>query len=124
MHMPNDFSILKNVVKEGKLKVVNLFSEENIRKLFGHEAAEDEDVSRLKQYYFKNDIYEQVVADLKLRVLVGHKGIGKSALFKVAASEDFQKKVLPIEIQPNDVVGIGESDDDFLRIIRDWDKMT
>ncbi|AEL79413.1 hypothetical protein Dde_4013 [Oleidesulfovibrio alaskensis G20] len=117
--MPNDFSILKNVVKEGKLKVVNLFSEENIRKLFGHEAAEDEDVSRLKQYYFKNDIYEQVVADLKLRVLVGHKGIGKSALFKVAASEDFQKKVLPIEIQPNDVVGIGESDDDFLRIIRD-----
>lgn len=120
--MTSPFLQLKKDIKAGKLKVRNVFSEENIRKLFGHEAAEDEDVVRLKEYYFKNDIYEQVVADLRLRVLVGHKGIGKSALFKIAANEDVEKGVLPIEIQPNDVVGIGENHEDFLRVIRDWDE--
>ena len=28
------------------------FTEENIAALFGHEAAEDEDIERLKSYYF------------------------------------------------------------------------
>ncbi|WP_207262728.1 hypothetical protein [Desulfovibrio sp. Huiquan2017] len=120
--MSNPFLQLQKEAKAGRLKIKNVFSEENIRKMFGHEAAEDEDVARLKEYYFKNDIYEQVAADLKLRVLVGHKGIGKSALFKIAAAEDVDKGILPIEIQPNDVVGIGENYEDFLRIIRDWDK--
>src|SRR4051812_39912378 len=59
------------------------FSEAEIQNLFGHEAAEDETPARLRQYYFKNDIYDRVTADLPLRILVGHKGVGKSALFKV-----------------------------------------
>ncbi|HEU6437866.1 MAG TPA: hypothetical protein VE028_10470 [Nitratidesulfovibrio sp.] len=120
--MPNPFSKLHQNVQNGTLKIKNIFSEENIRKLFGHEAAEDEDPRRLKQYYFKNNIYDEVTADLKLRILVGHKGIGKSALFKVAASEDIENRVLPIEIKPNDVIGIGKDNTDFLRIIRDWDE--
>ncbi len=67
---------------------MSLFTEENIRKLFGHEAAEDEDIDRLKEYYFKNDTYAQVATDLPFRILVGHKGIGKSALFQIAMAED------------------------------------
>lgn len=43
------------------------FSDENIQKLFGHEAAEDETITNLKKYYFRTDIYEQVSANLKLR---------------------------------------------------------
>ena len=54
------------------------FDERSIQQLFGHEAAEDEDPRRLREYYFKTSVYDQVKADLPLRILVGHKGIGKS----------------------------------------------
>ena len=74
------------------------FSEEEIQKLFGHEAAEDEDPTRLREYYFKSATYDQVVADLPLRILVSHKGIGKSALFQVAMAEDHEKNHLPVLI--------------------------
>ena len=59
------------------------FTELEIQRLFGSEAAEEEEPDRLKQYYFKNKIYNQVITDLPLRILVGHKGIGKSALFRI-----------------------------------------
>jgi len=95
-------------------------SEENIQKLFGHEAAEDEEPDRLRQYYFKTKVYNQITADLPLRILVGHKGIGKSALFQVAMFEDADKNYIPIMIRPDDVVGVGKYDGDFLQSIRDW----
>lgn len=98
------------------------FTEENIRKLFGHEAAEDEDINRLKEYYFKNDIYTQVATDLPFRILVGHKGIGKSALFQIAMSEDRDAQRLPILIKPDDIVGMAQGSLDFLQQIRDWKK--
>ena len=31
-----------------------VFNDDVIRSIFGHEAAEDDDVERLKKYYFKN----------------------------------------------------------------------
>lgn len=97
------------------------FNEIEIQKLFGHEAAEQEDPNRLKEYYLKSKIYNQVVTDLPLRILVGHKGIGKSALFKVAMDEEKSlHNRLTILIKPDDIVGIGEETDDFLKLIRDW----
>ncbi|MBA4124488.1 MAG: hypothetical protein H0X72_18760 [Acidobacteria bacterium] len=63
------------------------FTDDNIQKLFGHEAAEDEDPERLKKYYFKSSIYDRIATDLPIRILVGHKGIGKSALFKIAKDQ-------------------------------------
>ncbi|WP_165009420.1 P-loop ATPase, Sll1717 family [Neisseria yangbaofengii] len=97
------------------------FNEIEIQRLFGHEAAEQEDQERLKAYYFKSKIYEQVVADLPLRILVGHKGIGKSALFKVAMDEEKSlHKRLTILIKPDDIIDIGEDTDNFLKLIRDW----
>ncbi|WP_461209343.1 P-loop ATPase, Sll1717 family [Desulfocurvus sp. DL9XJH121] len=120
--MSSPFKDLPRKIKQGKLKINNVFSEENIQRLFGHEAAEDEDVERLKEYYFKNDVFEQVSANLKLRILVGHKGIGKSALFKIAASEDIDNGFLPIEIKPNDVIGIANTNEGFLELIQIWDE--
>ena len=76
------------------------FNEMNIHKLFGHEAAEDEDPKRLKEYYFKHQIFEEIVVDLPLRVVVGHKGIGKSALFKIAIEEETSNNRLAISIKP------------------------
>ena len=66
----------------------SIFSDENIQAMFGHEAAENERPERLRQYYFKSQTYDRVTADLPLRMLVGQKGIGKSALFAVAQAED------------------------------------
>lgn len=96
------------------------FSETDVAKLFGHEAAEDENPARLREYYFKTATYEQVIADLPIRLLVGHKGIGKSALFHIAMSEDKDANRVTVLIKPDDVVGLGTSDGDFLRTIRDW----
>jgi hypothetical protein len=96
------------------------FSEVEIQKLFGHEAAEDEIPERLREYYFKSSTYDQVVTDLPLRILVGHKGIGKSALFQIAMQEDQENNLLPVLIKPDDIIGLGTGEQDFLKIIRDW----
>ena len=56
------------------------FDEETIRAIFGHEAAEDEEIERLKRYYVKTDIYNTIRSSIPLYILVGHKGVGKSAL--------------------------------------------
>ncbi|MCP2247705.1 hypothetical protein LX86_006470 [Lentzea aerocolonigenes] len=96
------------------------FGEEEIQKLFGHEAAEDEAPQRLREYYFKSATYDQVATTLPLRILVGHKGIGKSALFRVAVAENREKAKLTVEIKPDDVTDIAKGAIDFLSAIRVW----
>ena len=98
------------------------FSEEEIAALFGHEAAESEDIERLKGYYYKSQVFSQVVNNLPLRILVGHKGIGKSALFRVAMEEENEAGKLALLIKPDDIIGIGGNTDDFLSEIREWKK--
>ncbi|SDZ65470.1 hypothetical protein SAMN05421736_12569 [Evansella caseinilytica] len=101
-------------------KRIEEFNEITIYKLFGHEAAEDENPVRLKEYYFKNETYQQITANLPLRILVGHKGIGKSALIKVAIQEDKESNRISVLVKPDDIVGLGATPDDFLKVIRDW----
>lgn len=96
------------------------FTEETIAEIFGHEAAEDEDIERLRAYYFKSKTFDQVVNELPIRILVGHKGIGKSALFHVAMAEQQLQKKLTLLIKPDDIIGIGEDETNFLKLIREW----
>lgn len=96
------------------------FDEVAIQKLFGNEAAEDEDLDRLREYYFKNDTFDKIAVDLPLRILVGHKGIGKSALFNIAISEDPEIGKIPIKIKPDDVAHLGKNLSDFSDTIRNW----
>ena len=96
------------------------FTEENIVKIFGHEAAENEDITRLKSYYLKGSTYDQVVNDLPIRILVGHKGIGKSALFRVAMEDERQSKKLSILIKPDDIDGIADEEKEINSLIKDW----
>ncbi|MBI2731495.1 MAG: hypothetical protein HYX40_12225 [Sphingobacteriales bacterium] len=96
------------------------FTDENIQKLFGYEDAESEPIERLKEYYFKNETYARVVSDLPIRILVGHKGIGKSALFKISMSEEKAKGNFPILIKPDDIAELGKSDENFLLKVRQW----
>ena len=98
------------------------FSEETIASLFGHEAAEDENIDILRRYYLKSRVYSQIVNDLPIKILVGHKGIGKSALFQVAIAEGEEKGSLSILIRPDDIIGIADDEANFLKLIREWKK--
>lgn len=102
--------------------MANLFTEENISKLFGQEAAEDENFERLQSYYIKNKTHEKLTANLPLRILVGHKGIGKSAIFTIARHEDIAANRISILIRPDDIASIGKGGVDFSQMIRDWKK--
>jgi hypothetical protein len=97
-----------------------VFNDETIQKIFGFEDAESEPIDRLKQYYFKKETFDRVMTDLPIRLLVGHKGTGKSALIKVAISEERDKGNLPILIKPDDIAELGKSDENFLLRIRQW----
>ena len=80
------------------------FDDMTIREVFGTDTAEDEQPERLKAYFFKNKAYENIRAGLPLRILVGHKGIGKSALLRMSFLEDRDEDVLSLWLQPNDLV--------------------
>ena len=95
--------------------------DETISQLFGAEDAENEDPERLKQYFFRNKAYDSLKADLPIRVLVGYKGVGKSAILKVCHLEDVEDNVLSLWVRPNDVFGAVEtSSDNFLGLIENW----
>ena len=96
------------------------FTDEVISKLFGSEDAESESIERLKEYFFKKDTYLSVTSNLKLRLLVGHKGTGKSALFKIAISEDVTNNNLSVLIKPDDIDGIATEKASFNERIRQW----
>lgn len=97
-----------------------VFDDETIRGLFGFEDAESESIERLKEYYFKKDTFYRVTAELPIRLLVGHKGTGKSALFKIAITEEKEKGNLPILIKPDDIAELGKNNENFLLRIRQW----
>jgi hypothetical protein len=96
------------------------FSDENIRELFGFEDAESENLDRLQQYYLKNDVYNQMMAELPLRILVGKKGTGKSALIRIAMEDASNKGNLTIMVRPDDISEVAKEKEDFLLTIRKW----
>lgn len=99
---------------------VEQFDDETIQSVFGFEDAESEPIERLREYYLKNRAFQSVTAELPLRVLVGHKGTGKSALFKVAFAEEIERGNLAIWIRPDDIAELGKSDENFLLRIKQW----
>lgn len=96
------------------------FTEDTIRNIFGHEAAEDESIDRLKSYYLKTNIYNSMKSNISLLILVGHKGVGKSALLKVLSAEDEDEERIPITVQPNDIFNLDVSSTNFLEKIETW----
>lgn len=96
------------------------FDDETIHALFGSEAAEDENPKRLKQYFFKSDIYRSIRSPLPLKIVVGHKGIGKSAMITIAIQEDQEEGILPVLIKPNDIADLQFESDNFIKLINHW----
>jgi hypothetical protein len=97
------------------------FDDETRRRLFGADAAEDESPERFIEYFFRNAAYSSVTSSLPLRILVGHKGVGKSALLRRAYLEDIESKQATLWLRPNEVLGvISEIPDSFLHLIESW----
>lgn len=102
-------------------KVID-FSEEQIREIFGDLAAEDEKRERFSSYFIKTDVYKKIHNFLPIRLLVAHKGIGKSAVFRMSYLENIENNVLSIWVKPDDILGIAKTEDgtDPLEMIRQW----
>lgn len=98
------------------------FSEEQIREMFGDLAAEDEEKRRFSSYFIKTDVYKKIHNFLPIRILVAHKGVGKSAVFRMSYLENMENNVLSIWVKPDDILGIANTDDstDPLEMIRQW----
>lgn len=96
------------------------FTDENIRKIFGAYDGEGENITRLSQYYLKTDIYESIKANLPVRILVGSKGVGKSALFRMALKEGVEQGKLCVLIKPDDIAEIGQKHESLMISIRQW----
>jgi cold shock CspA family protein len=96
------------------------FDEDTIRVLFGHEAAEDDDIHSLYKSYYKSTVFQQMQSSIPLYILVSHKGVGKSALFSVLAYEDETKDEIAIVVQPDDIKDLELDTPDFLAKLRIW----
>lgn len=98
------------------------FNEEEISMLFGGLAAEDEKKDRFKSFFLKNEVYKKIHTFLPLRILVAHKGIGKSAIFRMSYIENDEKNILSLWIRPDDISDLGNADlcNSSLELIRKW----
>ena len=96
------------------------FTDDSIQRLFGNEAAENESIARLREYYVKSDAFDMMTGDAPLRILVGHKGIGKSALVKVALAEASERDEIAILVRPDDIYGVAATEKGLLELIREW----
>lgn len=79
------------------------FDDETIETLFGADDAEHEKLERFKQYFFYNGAYNSVISNLPIRLLVGHKGVGKSALLKRAFLADAEANKIAFWLQSGDI---------------------
>lgn len=98
------------------------FTEDQIIGLFGELAAEDEDIARFKKSYFKSTTYSKIHNDRPLRILVAHKGVGKSAMFRMSYEENVERNVLSLWIRPNDIADLCQvnADENPLSLIEKW----
>ena len=99
------------------------FDDVTIQQIFGADDAENENDERLKEYFYRNMAYDSLTSSLPVRVLVGHKGVGKSALLKRAYLSDAETKTPCVWLQPDALLNV-QSDtrptDQFVHRISVW----
>jgi hypothetical protein len=102
---------------------VHKFDDVTIQRIFGADDAENEDDDRLKEYFYRNMAYDSLTSNLAVRVLVGHKGVGKSALLKRAYLADAETKAPAVWLQPDALLNVQSdtrSSDQFVQRIAVW----
>lgn len=101
------------------------FDDVTIQEIFGADDAENENEERLKQYFYRNMAYDSLTANLPVRILVGHKGVGKSALLKRAYLDDLETGTPCVWLQPDALLNVQsdtKSSDQFVHRISVWKK--
>lgn len=78
------------------------FKKENRLRLFGHEDAGKESEERLCSYYHRTTQYEDIMSSIKLQIITGEKGTGKSALLRMAYLNGDDREV-PIWVRLDDL---------------------
>ncbi len=101
---------------------IKKFDSNTIFELFGSFDAEQEKLDRFKDYFVTNDFYEQFSANFPLRIVVGNKGAGKSAIIRASQIEmsDFDDHIC-VPLTASDL--IARADDlptDGLKAINHW----
>ncbi|ABZ84572.1 hypothetical protein HM1_2015 [Heliomicrobium modesticaldum Ice1] len=96
------------------------FTPNVVEQLFGHEAAEND--KKLKSYFYKSSLYEQVRSNSPLKILTGFKGTGKSALMTISYLEDLDNGQMALWIKPDDLSELYDQlrDVSFVRAITLW----
>jgi len=96
------------------------FSDEEMTDLLGREAAERDNPVRLNEFFFETATFAEMLNGSSLRLLVGHKGVGKSALFKIAQNHEGLRGNIVVGIDPYDVVDIPVSGAKFVHQVHQW----
>jgi hypothetical protein len=93
-----------------------------IHELFGSFDAESEELERFKEYFVANDFYETFTADFPLRIVVGNKGAGKSALLRASLIDSQTRPdVVSIPLSASDLIARADSlPRDGLKAINHW----
>ena len=102
-----------------------LFNDIEIERIFGADDAENETQERFLQYFYTNSAYDSLRSDLPIRIVVGHKGVGKSALLKRASIEDKALSVFSLWLKPNELIYITSEfglSPSFIERIEAWKK--
>jgi len=101
----------------------------DIEAIFGSEAAEAERDDRLREYFYRNPLFDEVVSETAFKLVVGFKGTGKSALMRMSHLIDSSKDFMTLWITPDDLGakvyqdarGTGTAAQDrMIRAIRIW----
>lgn len=104
----------------------------DVEKIFGSEAAEAETDERLREYFYRNPLFDEIVSDTPFKVVTGFKGTGKSALMRMSLLSDVSKEVVALWLTPDDLGASVYRDakgrdrepfqDNMIRAIRMWKK--
>lgn len=97
------------------------FSPNELQLLIGDEEAQHIPSERLEEMFLTSSTYNEIIDDIPLRILVAHKGVGKSAIFKMAQIQMERAGKIIANIDPHDVVNIPvSSDSHFVQKSFEW----
>src|SRR5262245_54391473 len=103
-------------------KHITRLDDVTVEQLFGAEDAENETADRFKQYFYYNKVFDSLNTELPIRILVGHKGIGKSALLRRAFISDQDSGRVAVYIRPSDLTEHRQDPEtnDFNLLVEQW----
>ena len=95
---------------------------ETINELFGSFDAEQEKIERFREYFVTNSFYDTFSANFPLRIAVGNKGTGKSAVLRASQLQDLERSdCICVSLSASDLIARADSlPADGLKAINHW----